>query len=586
MFLYDKHGLNVVLVMLNIMKQIIECVPNFSEGRDKAVIKAITDEIEKGGEVKLLDVDPGEATNRTVVTFVGEPEAVLEAAVRGVRKAAELIDMRNHHGAHPRMGATDVLPLIPVSNITLEECADLARKLAERISTELSIPTYCYEAAAFTPERKNLAVCRAGEYEALPEKMNHEGKTPDFGDRPFDEDAARTGATAVGARDFLIAVNFNLNTTSTRRANAIAFDVREKGRPMREGGKVNGKPMKDENGNTIMIPGTLKGTKAIGWFIDEYGIAQVSMNITNMTDTPLHVAFDEVSRAAAARGIRVTGTEIVGLIPKRALIEAGKHYLRKQQRSVGIPDSEIIKIAIKSMGLDELKEFAPEEKVIEYMLESDENQGKKKLIDMTCKDFADETASESPAPGGGSISAYMGALGAALGTMVANLSAHKPGWDDRWEEFSNQAEEGRILIDRLDALVDEDTEAFNRIMDVFAMPKSTPEEKAARAKALEEATLFATRVPLTTMKTAYKSFDLLESMARTGNPASVSDAGVGALATRAAVQGAYLNVKINAAGLKDRTVADEILAEAAKIAADADKRETEIIAIVNEIINM
>lgn len=585
MFLYDKHGLNVVLVMLNIMKQIIECVPNFSEGRDKAVIKAITDEIEKGGEVKLLDVDPGEATNRTVVTFVGEPEAVLEAAVRGVRKAAELIDMRNHHGAHPRMGATDVLPLIPVSNITIEECADLARKLAERISTELSIPTYCYEAAAFTPERKNLAVCRAGEYEALPEKMNHEGKAPDFGDRPFDEDAARTGATAVGARDFLIAVNFNLNTTSTRRANAIAFDVREKGRPMREGGKVNGKPMKDENGNTIMIPGTLKGTKAIGWFIDEYGIAQVSMNITNMTDTPLHVAFDEVSRAAAARGIRVTGTEIVGLIPKRALIEAGKHYLRKQQRSVGIPDSEIIKIAIKSMGLDELKEFAPEEKVIEYMLESDENQGKKKLIDMTCKDFADETASESPAPGGGSISAYMGALGAALGTMVANLSAHKPGWDDRWEEFSNQAEEGRILIDRLDALVDEDTEAFNRIMDVFAMPKSTPEEKAARAKALEEATLFATRVPLTTMKTAYKSFDLLESMARTGNPASVSDAGVGALATRAAVQGAYLNVKINAAGLKDRTVADEILAEAAKIAADADKRETEIIAIVNEIIN-
>lgn len=585
MFLYDKHGLNVVLVMLNIMKQIIECVPNFSEGRDKAVIKAITDEIEKGGEVKLLDVDPGEATNRTVVTFVGEPEAVLEAAVRGVRKAAELIDMRNHHGAHPRMGATDVLPLIPVSNITLEECADLARKLAERISTELSIPTYCYEAAAFTPERKNLAVCRAGEYEALPEKMNHEGKAPDFGDRPFDEDAARTGATAVGARDFLIAVNFNLNTTSTRRANAIAFDVREKGRPMREGGKVNGKPMKDENGNTIMIPGTLKGTKAIGWFIDEYGIAQVSMNITNMTDTPLHVAFDEVSRAAAARGIRVTGTEIVGLIPKRALIEAGKHYLRKQQRSVGIPDSEIIKIAIKSMGLDELKEFAPEEKVIEYLLESDENQGKKKLIDMTCKDFADETASESPAPGGGSISAYMGALGAALGTMVANLSAHKPGWDDRWEEFSNQAEEGRILIDRLDALVDEDTEAFNRIMDVFAMPKSTPEEKAARAKALEEATLFATRVPLTTMKTAYKSFDLLESMARTGNPASVSDAGVGALATRAAVQGAYLNVKINAAGLKDRTVADEILAEAAKIAADADKRETVIIAIVNEIIN-
>lgn len=565
------------------MKQIIECVPNFSEGRDRAVIDAITAEIEKNGEVRLLDVDPGEATNRTVVTFVGEPDAVLDAAVRGVKKAAELIDMRQHHGAHPRMGATDVCPLIPVSGITLEECAELARKLAKRISEELNIPTYCYEAAAFTPERKNLAVCRAGEYEALPEKMNHEGKAPDFGDRPFDEDVARTGATAVGARDFLIAVNFNLNTTSTRRANAIAFDVREKGRPMREGGKVTGKPLKDENGNTVMIPGTLKGTKAIGWFIDEYGIAQVSMNITDMGETPLHKAFDEVCRAASARGIRVTGTEIVGLVPKRAIIEAGKHYLRMQQRSLGIPDEEIIKIAVKSMGLDELKPFCPEEKIIEYMLEAGDKS--KKLVDMTCREFADETASESPAPGGGSISAYMGALAAALGTMVANLSAHKAGWDDRWEEFSDRAQQGRHILDRLGALVDEDTEAFNRIMAVFAMPKNTPEEKAARSAALEAATLYATEVPLRTMKAACETFDLLEAMAVSGNPASVSDAGVGALAARSAVLGAQLNVRINAAGLKDRKAADAILTEAAQIADTAVRRETEILAIVNKVID-
>lgn len=565
------------------MKQIIECVPNFSEGRDRAVIDAITAEIEKNGEVRLLDVDPGEATNRTVVTFVGEPDAVLDAAVRGVKKAAELIDMRQHHGAHPRMGATDVCPLIPVSGITLEECAELARKLAKRISEELNIPTYCYEAAAFTPERKNLAVCRAGEYEALPEKMNHEGKAPDFGDRPFDEDVARTGATAVGARDFLIAVNFNLNTTSTRRANAIAFDVREKGRPMREGGKVTGKPIKDENGNTVMIPGTLKGTKAIGWFIDEYGIAQVSMNITDMGETPLHKAFDEVCRAASARGIRVTGTEIVGLVPKRAIIEAGKHYLRMQQRSLGIPDEEIIKIAVKSMGLDELKPFCPEEKIIEYMLEAGDKT--KKLVDMTCREFADETASESPAPGGGSISAYMGALAAALGTMVANLSAHKAGWDDRWEEFSDRAQQGRHILDRLVALVDEDTEAFNRIMAVFAMPKNTPEEKAARSAALEAATLYATEVPLRTMKAACETFDLLEAMAVSGNPASVSDAGVGALAARSAVLGAQLNVRINAAGLKDREAADAILTEAAQIADTAVRRETEILAIVNKVID-
>lgn len=564
------------------MKKIIECVPNFSEGRNQEVIKAITDAIEKGGEVKLLDVDPGEATNRTVVTFVGEPEAVIEAALRGMKKASELIDMSQHHGAHPRMGATDVCPLIPVSGITLEECAELARELARRASAELGIPCYAYEASALRPERKNLAVCREGEYEGLSARMGTD-KGPDFGNRPWDEQVARTGCTAVGARDFLIAVNFNLNTTSTRRANAIAFDVREKGRPMREGGKPNGKPMKDEKGNTIMIPGTLKSTKAIGWFIDEYGIAQVSMNITDMGVTPLHKAFDEVSRAAAARGVRVTGTEIVGLIPKRALIEAGKHYLRMQQRSVGIPDSEIIRIAVKSMGLDELKPFDTDEKVIEYMLES--GKSGKKLTDMTCKEFADETSSESPAPGGGSISAYMGALAAALGTMVANLSSHKAGWDDRWEEFSDVAEKGRHIQDRLIDLVDEDTEAFNKIMAVFAMPKKTDAEKAARAKAMEEATLYATQVPLKTMKAAYETFDVLEAMTDKGNPASVSDAGVGALAARSAVLGAHLNVMINAEGLKNREVAESLLAEARDIADKAVAREAEILAKVNKVIS-
>ena len=565
-------------------KRLIECVPNFSEGRDRAVIDAITKSITDAADVKLLDVDPGEATNRTVVTFVGEPEAVVEAAFAGIRKAAELIDMRKHHGAHPRMGATDVCPLIPVSGVTLEECAAMARKLAERVADELGVPTYCYEAAAFKPERKNLAVCRAGEYEALPEKMNHEGKGPDFGDRPYDEAAARTGATTIGARDFLIAVNFNLNTTSTRRANAIAFDVREKGRPMREGGKVTGKPLKDENGKTIMQPGTLKGTKAIGWYIDEYGIAQVSMNITDIAATPLHVAFDAVTRAAAARGIRVTGTEIVGLVPKRALVEAGRYFLEKQQRSTGLPEHEILRIAIKSMGLDELKSFVPEEKVIEYMIDADRKDDKK-LVDMTCRGFADETASESPAPGGGSISAYMGALAAALGTMVANLSAHKPGWDERWKEFSDYADRGRKLVDTLVALVDEDTAAFNRIMAVFGMPKGTDEEKAARAEALESATLYATEVPLRTMKAAYDTFDLLDTMARIGNPNSVSDAGVGAIAAEAAVAGANLNVRINAAGLKDRTKADELTAEAAAIAAKAVERRAEILKTVNETID-
>lgn len=562
--------------------RIIECVPNFSEGRDKNVIKSITDSIESVKGIKLLDVDPGEATNRTVVTFVGEPEAVVEAAFRGVKRAAELIDMRNHHGTHPRMGATDVCPLIPIAGITLEECAELARALAKRISEELEVPTYCYEAAAFTPERKNLAVCRKGEYEALPEKMNHEGKGPDFGDRPFDEKAARTGATAVGARDFLIAVNFNLNTTSTRRANAIAFDVREKGRPVREGGKVTGKPLKDADGNTIMQPGILKGTKAIGWFIDEYGIAQVSMNITDISATPLHVAFDEVSRAAAARGVRVTGAEIVGLVPKRTLIDAGRYFLHKQQRSTGISEAEIIRMAVRSMGLDELAPFKPEEKVVEYMVAPKSDAVK--LTDMTCTGFAEETASESPAPGGGSISAYMGALAAALGTMVANLSAHKAGWDERWKEFSDQADRGQELLGRLLHLVDEDTEAFNRIMEAIKLPKSTSEEKEARAQAMEAATLYATQVPLQTMEAAVATFPLLESMARTGNPASVSDAGVGALAARSAVLGAQLNVRINAAGLADRQEAQRLTERAAAIAAEAVAAEAKVLEIVNEIL--
>ncbi|MBQ2023547.1 MAG: glutamate formimidoyltransferase, partial [Alistipes sp.] len=441
-------------------KRIIECVPNFSEGRNKEVISQITAAIEAAADVKLLDVDPGEATNRTVVTFVGEPEAVVEAAFAGVKRAAELIDMRQHKGAHPRMGATDVLPLIPISGITLEECAELARALAKRIATELGVPTYCYESAAYTEERKNLAVCREGEYEGLAERMNSADSAPDFGARSFDEAMARSGATAVGARDFLIAVNFNLNTTSTRRANAIAFDVREKGRPVREGNPIIGKIVKDENGEPVMRPGTLKSTKGIGWFIEEYGIAQVSMNLTNIGVTPLHIAFDEVCRAAEARGVRVTGTEIVGLVPKKALIDAGKHFLRKQHRSVGISESEIIRIAVRSMGLDELKPFIPEEKIVEYMV-SETNT--KKLVDMTCSAFAEETASESPAPGGGSISAYMGALGAALGTMVANLSSHKAGWDERWEEFSDYAERGQAIMAELLHLVDEDTEAFNRI---------------------------------------------------------------------------------------------------------------------------
>lgn len=559
-------------------KQIIECVPNFSEGRNKEIIKQITHEIERTEGVKLLDVDPGEATNRTVVTFVGSPIHVLEAAFLCVKKAAELIDMRQHHGAHPRMGATDVCPLIPVSGITLEECAKLAQKLAKRIAEELNIPCYCYEAAAMNESRKNLAICRAGEYEGLAKRMKVKEEAPDFGARAWDEQLAKTGCTAVGARDFLVATNFNLNTTSTRRANAIAFDVREKGRPQREGGSPVGKPMKDENGEIIMLPGTLKGTKAIGWYIDEYGIAQVSMNITNINLTPLHIAFDEVCRCAQNRGIRVTGTEIVGLIPKKTLIEAGIHFLEKQKRSIGIPEEDIIKIAIKSMGLDDLKPFNPREKVIEFLLEDTEKSSK--LIDLTVNEFANETSRESPAPGGGTISAYMGALGAALGTMVANLSSHKAGWDARWNEFSSWAEKGQAIQKELMVLVDEDTEAFNKIMCAFGLPKDTPEEKSARSAAIQEATLFATEVPLHTMKASYNVFELCKAMAEEGNPNSVSDAGVGVLAARAAVLGAGLNVKINASGLKDKEKANELIAEANVLIEQANKAEQEIMLIV------
>lgn len=564
------------------MKKIIECVPNFSEGRNARVIDQIVSSIasvEVGGEkVKVLNVDPGEATNRTVVTFTGTPEVVCEAAFLGVKTAGELIDMRQHHGAHPRSGATDVLPLIPVSGITLEECAELARTLAKRIYDELGIACYCYEAAAYTPERRNLAVCRAGEYEALPEKLADPVRRPDFGPEAFGERIARCGATNVGARNFLIAVNFNLNTTSVRRAMAVAFDVREKGRKAREGGSLTGKVLKDAEGRDLWIPGTLKGCKAIGWYIDEYRIAQVSMNITDITATPLHVAFEEVSRAAAVRGLRVTGTEIVGLVPKHVLTDAGRYFLEKQQRSTGIGEDEIIRMAVKSMSLDDLRPFDPHEKVIEYLMEDKEEQARReRLIRMTVRDFAHETASESPAPGGGSISAYMGALGAALATMVANLSAHKRGWDDRWKEFSDVADEGQQVMHELLALVDEDTAAFNRIMEVYSMPKGTEEEQTARAKALEEATLQATQVPLRTMRAASRALPLLLRMAERGNPASASDAGVGALAAVAAIRGAELNVRINAASLKDRAAADRLLAEAADITQKAIFQEGKIL---------
>ena len=564
------------------MKKIIECVPNISEGRDRNIINQVTAEIEKVEGVKLLDVDPGATTNRTVITFVGEPEPVCEAAYRVVKKAAELIDMRNHHGDHPRQGATDVCPLIPVSNITMDEVVGYAHKLAQRIGTELNIPIYCYEEAAQVPERRNLAYCRTGEYESLSSRLGTEQWKPDFGPNAWNDHVAQTGATQVGARDFLVAINYNLNTTSTRRANAIAFDVREKGRPQREGGKVTGKPMKDADGNPIMIPGTLKCTKAIGWFIEEYGIAQVSMNITNISVTPVHVAFEEVCAKAAARGVRVSGCEIVGLIPKKVLIDAGNYYLTKQQRSLGVSEDEIIKIAVKSMGLDDLKPFNPKEKVIEYFLEDNTS---KRLVDMTCTAFANETASESPAPGGGSISAYMGALAASLATMVANLSSHKAGWDDRWEEFSNWAVKGQRIKDELLHLVDEDTNAFNKIMDAFGLPKKTDDEKKARTAAIQEATKYATQVPFRTMQKAFEAFEVINAMVEIGNPNSITDAGVGALCARSAVIGAGLNVKINAASLKDEEFKAKILADAAAIEAKAIAEEQRLIAEVNKKIN-
>ena len=556
------------------MKKLIECVPNFSEGRDMGIINQITAEIEAADGVKLLDVDPGKATNRTVVTFVGTPDEVIEAAFRAVKKASQLIDMSKHKGEHPRMGATDVCPLVPVANISMEEVVEYAHKLAERIGKELSIPVYCYENAAKKPERRNLANCRSGEYEGMKDKLAKTEWKPDFGPAEFN---AKSGVTAVGARDFLVAYNINLNTTSTRRANAIAFDVREKGRVKREGNPLTGKKVLDEKGQPVYIPGTLKACKAIGWFIEEYGVAQISMNLTNISITPVHVAFEEVCKKADERGVRVTGSELVGLVPKKTLIDAGKYFLAKQNRSLGVSESEIIKIAVKSMGLDELKPFNPREKVIEYLLE---DTGEKKLIDMNLQEFADETASESPAPGGGSISAYMGALGVSLGTMVANLASHKRGWDDKWEFYSKWAEKGQAIKDELTQLVDEDTNAFNKIMDAFGLPKGNDKEKKARTQAIQDATKYAIEVPFRVMQKSLEAMDVIEAMAEKGNPASVTDAGVGALCARSAVIGAFLNVKINGADLEDKKFLEKLLKEGAEIEAKARKKEEEILKLV------
>jgi len=549
-------------------KRIIECVPNFSEGRDMGIIRQITDTIESVDGIKLLDVDPGRDTNRTVVTFVGEPERVAEAAFLAVKKASELIDMAKHHGEHPRMGATDVCPLVPVSGITMEETAEYARSVAKRIGEELGIPVYCYENAAFEEKRRNLASCRAGEYEGLKKKLADPEWKPDFGPAVFNE---RSGATAVGARDFLVAFNINLNTTSARRANAIAFDVREKGRTI-----------KNENGETISMPGALKGAKAIGWYIDEYGIAQISMNLTNITVTPVHIAFDEVCRKADARGIRVTGSELVGLIPLKSILDAGRYFLEKQQRSAGISDEELIKIAVKSMGLDDIHKFNPEEKIIEYIMDGKNN--KKRLIAMSLREFMNETASESPAPGGGSVSAYMGTLGAALGTMVANVSGHKRGWDDRWKEFSGWAEKGKEIQNRMLQLVDEDTDAFKRIMDAFSLPKKTEEEIRVRKSAVQEATKNATLVPLKLMETAFPAFRLIREMVEKGNPNSVTDAAVGALAIRSCIRGAFLNVRINASGLDDKEFVRELLEKGQSIESEAIREEESILAKTDEIV--
>jgi glutamate formiminotransferase/formiminotetrahydrofolate cyclodeaminase len=561
------------------MKKLIECVPNFSEGRDPAVIKQITDAIEKVDGVKLLDVDPGKATHRAVITFVGEPQAVIEAAFQSIKKAAELIDMSKHRGEHPRMGATDVCPLVPVSGISMEETVEWARKLGERVGRELDIPVYLYESAATSPERKNLANIRAGEYEGLADKLKDPQWAPDFGPAKFNP---RSGATVIGARDFLIAYNVNLNTTSVRRANSVAFDIREKGRVLREGDPVTGKIVADEQGEPVRVPGLLKGVKAIGWYIEEYGIAQISMNITDIKATPLHEAFEACCRSAESRGMRVTGSELVGLVPRSVMVEAGKYFLRKQQRSAGVSEQELIKIAVKSMGLDESAPFDATRKIIEYNLESEQPQTLKKLVRKTLTGFADETAAESPAPGGGSVSAYVGALGASLAVMVANLSAHKRGWDERWEYFSQAAENGQRIKDALLRAVDDDTDAFAAIMTAFGMPKETDAEKAARKAAIQSATLHAMEVPRSIMHLALEAFPLIREMVLNGNPNSITDAGVGALCARAAVTGAALNVKVNATGLDDKALAQQFITDADACISKAEEEEQDIIRTVRE----
>ncbi len=559
------------------MRQLIECVPNFSEGCDMTVIKQITDQIESVEGVKLLNVDPGKATNRTVVTFVGEPQSVIEAAFLAIKTAAALIDMSKHSGEHPRMGATDVCPLVPIANIEMDEVVKYAHKLGKRVGTELGIPGYYYENAASTEKRRNLAFVRSGEYEALKDKLVKPEWKPDFGPSEFIK-AKNTGATAISARDFLIAYNVNLNTTSTRRANAIAFDIREKGRIKRDGNMLTGPIVKDENGETVWIPGSLKHCKAIGWFIEEYGVTQVTMNLTNIKETPLHIAFDETCKKAQARGVRVTGSELVGLIPKNAMLEAGKYFLQKQKRSTGIHEDEIIKIAIKSMGLDEIAPFNPKERIIEYMLEDGAN---KKLVDMNLTDFANETASESPAPGGGSISAYAGVLGISLATMVANLSAHKRGWDHRWEEFSNWADHGQAIKDELLFLVDEDTNSFNKIMEAYRLPNGSVAEIKARKEAINTATKYAILTPYKVMELCLSSMDMIQKMAEIGNPNSVTDAGVGALCARTAVIGAFLNVKINCKDFDDTTFVTDILAKGESVMEKAIAKEAEILKITH-----
>jgi glutamate formiminotransferase/formiminotetrahydrofolate cyclodeaminase len=555
------------------LTRLIECVPNFSEGKDLAVIRQITNEIETVEGVKLLDVDSGKATNRTVVTFAGAPEDVVEAAVRCVRKASELIDMSKHTGEHPRFGATDVCPLVPITGVTMEETVEYARELARRLGEEAGITVYCYENAATRPERRNLATVRAGEYEALAEKLADPDWAPDFGPGEFNP---RSGATAVGARDFLVAYNVNLNTTSTRRANAIAFDVREKGRMKRSGDPLTGEIVRDADGDPEWIPGSLESVKGIGWYIEEYGVAQISMNLTNMT--PVHVAFDECSERARDRGVRVTGSELVGLIPLRAMLDAGRYFLRKQRRSTGVSDSELIKIAVKSMGLDELSQFDPKKKIIEYVLADDDVP---ELTDRSVREFVEETASESPAPGGGSVSAALGALGAALGTMVANLSSHHRGWDERWEEFSDWAEKGKACHDQLLRLVDEDTDAFNAILEAHRLPEGSEEEKVDRDVAVQAATRGAIEVPLRVMEVALESLETIRAMAQIGQETSVSDAGVAALCARSAVMGAYLNVRINVKDLEDPEAVADYLDRGAAIQKRAEDQEREILAIVN-----